>query len=159
MAPGSGRTGIIADCPHQYLRCAVLINRCKQAERAGLMRREEQVKPGDVPLLRADPKRSKGAGRRAAESGHLNSRPQSNAANAAELRYRRQEVINKAASFDWLLPPHACWRWRWLLSIIQLHPSSLISRPLNAATWVSSSLPLSASAGNTEHAAAIATRS
>lgn len=66
MAPGSGHTGIIADCPHQYLRCAVLINRCKQAERAELMRREEQVKPGDVPLRRADPQRNKGAGGRAA---------------------------------------------------------------------------------------------
>lgn len=43
----------------------MLINRCKQAECAELMRREGQVKPGDVRLLRADLNRYKGA----AESG------------------------------------------------------------------------------------------
>lgn len=38
---------------------AVLINRCKQAESAELMRREDQVKLGDVRPLRADPQRNK----------------------------------------------------------------------------------------------------
>ena len=61
MAPGSGRIGIIGDCPHQYLGQAVVINRCKQAESAELMRREDQVKPGDVPLPSTDSKRNKGA--------------------------------------------------------------------------------------------------
>lgn len=39
----------------------MLINRCKQAESAELMRREAQVKPGDVRPLRADPERNNGA--------------------------------------------------------------------------------------------------
>lgn len=58
------------------------------------MRREDQVKPGDVGLLRADPKRNKGpagsAGRPTAaqinaEWGHFNSRANSNSANTPEL--------------------------------------------------------------------------